>query len=157
MASRILGMGDVLSLIEKAQSAFDEKKAVELERKIRTQQFTFDDFLDQLQQMKKMGPLSSILEMLPGMNPSKLKGMEVDDKELVKVEAIIRSMTKKERHNPDIINGSRRKRIAAGSGTSIQDVNRVMKNFEQSKKMMKQFAGMEKDMKKGKMKMPFFR
>ena len=157
MASRILGMGDVLSLIEKAQSAFDEKKAIELERKIRTQQFTFDDFLDQLQQMKKMGPLSNILEMLPGMNPSKLKGMEVDDKELVKVEAIIRSMTKKERHNPDIINGSRRKRIAAGSGTSIQDVNRVMKNFEQSKKMMKQFAGMEKDMKKGKMKMPFFR
>ena len=157
MASRILGMGDVLSLIEKAQSAFDKQKAIELERKIRTQQFTFDDFLDQLQQMKKMGPLSSILEMLPGMNPSKLKGMEVDDRELVKVEAIIRSMTKKERHNPDIINGSRRKRIAAGSGTSIQDVNRVMKNYEQSKKMMKQFAGMEKDMKKGKMKMPFFK
>lgn len=157
MASRILGMGDVLSLIEKAQSAFDEKAAMELQKKMRTQQFTFDDFLDQLQQMKKMGPLSSILEMIPGMNSSKLKGMEVDDKELVKVEAIIRSMTKKERSNPDIINGSRRKRIAAGSGTSIQDVNRVMKNFEQSKKMMKQFAGMEKDMKKGKMKMPFFR
>lgn len=157
MASRILGMGDVLSLIEKAQSAFDEKKAMELEKKIRTQQFTFDDFLDQLQQMKKMGPLSSILEMIPGMNSSKLKGMEIDDKELVKVEAIIRSMTKKERQNPDVINGSRRKRIAAGSGTSIQDVNRVMKNFEQSKKMMKQFAGMEKDMKKGKMKMPFFK
>lgn len=157
MASRILGMGDVLSLIEKAQSAFDEKKALELEKKIRTQQFTFDDFLDQLQQMKKMGPLSSILEMIPGMNSSKLKGMEVDDRELVKVEAIIRSMTKKERQNPDIINGSRRKRIAAGSGTSIQDVNRVMKNFEQSKKMMKQFAGMEKDIKKGKKKMPFFR
>jgi signal recognition particle subunit SRP54 len=157
MASRILGMGDVLSLIEKAQSVFDEKKAMELEKKIRTQQFTFDDFLDQLQQMKKMGPLSSILEMIPGMNSSKMKGMEVDDKELVKVEAVIRSMTKKERQNPDIINGSRRKRIASGSGTSIQDVNRVMKNFEQSKKMMKQFAGMEKDMKKGKMKMPFFR
>jgi len=157
MASRILGMGDVLSLIEKAQSAFDEKKALELEKKIRTQQFTFDDFLDQLQQMKKMGPLSSIIEMIPGMNAGKLKGMEIDDKELVKVEAIIKSMTKKERQNPDIINGSRRKRIAAGSGTSIQDVNRVMKNFEQSKKMMKQFVGMEKDMKKGKMKMPFFR
>lgn len=157
MASRILGMGDVLSLIEKAQSAFDEKKALELEKKIRTQQFTFDDFLDQLQQMKNMGPLSSILEMIPGMSSSKLKGMEVDDKELVKVEAIIRSMTKKERQSPDMINGSRRKRIAAGSGTSVQDVNRVMKNFEQSKKMMKQFAGMEKDMKKGKMKMPFFR
>jgi signal recognition particle subunit SRP54 len=157
MASRILGMGDVLSLIEKAQSAFDEKAALELQKKMRTQQFTFDDFLEQLQQMKKMGPLSSILEMIPGMNSSKLKGLEVDDKELVKVEAIIRSMTKKERANPDIINGSRRKRIAAGSGTSIQDVNRVMKNFEQSKKMMKQFSGMEKDMKKGKMKMPFFR
>ncbi len=157
MSSRILGMGDVLSLIEKAQSAFDEKKALELEKKIRTQQFTFDDFLDQLQQMKKMGPMSSLLEMIPGMNSSKLKGMEVDEKELVRVEAIIRSMTKKERQNPDIINGSRRKRIAAGSGTSIQEVNRVMKNFEQSKKMMKQFAGMEKDMKKGKKKMPFFR
>jgi signal recognition particle subunit SRP54 len=157
MASRILGMGDVLSLIEKAQTAFDERKAMELEKKIRTQQFTFDDFLDQLQQMKSMGPLSSIMEMIPGMNSSKLKGMEVDDKELVKVEAIIRSMTKKERQSPELINGSRRKRIAAGSGTSVQDVNRVMKNFEQSKKMMKQFAGMGKDMKKGKMKMPFFR
>lgn len=157
MASRILGMGDVLSLIEKAQTAFDEKKAMELEKKIRSQQFTFDDFLEQLQQMKKMGPLSSILEMIPGMNSGKLKGIEVDDKELVKVEAIIKSMTKKERQNPDIINGSRRKRIAAGSGTSIQDVNRVMKNFEQSKKMMKQLADMEKDMKKGKMKLPFFR
>ena len=157
MASRILGMGDMLSLIEKAQSAFDEKKALELEKRIRNQQFTFDDFLEQLQQMKKMGPLSSIIEMIPGMNSSKLKGMEVSDKELVKVEAIIRSMTKKERQSPDIINGNRRKRIAAGSGTSIQDVNRIMKNFEQSKKMMKQFAGMEKDMRKGKMKMPFFR
>lgn len=157
MASRILGMGDVLSLIEKAQTAFDEKKALELEKKIRSQQFTFDDFLDQLQQMKKMGPLSQILEMIPGMNNAKLKGMEVDDRELVKVEAIINSMTKKERHNPDIINGSRRKRIAAGSGTSIQDVNRVMKNFEQTKKMMKQFAGMEKDIKKGKKRLPFFK
>ncbi|HOR86363.1 MAG TPA: signal recognition particle protein [Bacillota bacterium] len=157
MASRILGMGDMLSLIEKAQSAFDEKKALELEKRIRNQQFTFDDFLEQLQQMKKMGPLSSIIEMIPGMNSGKLKGMEVSDKELVKVEAIIRSMTKKERQSPDIINGNRRKRIAAGSGTSIQDVNRIMKNFEQSKKMMKQFAGMEKDMRKGKMKMPFFR
>ncbi len=157
MASRILGMGDVLSLIEKAQTAFDEKKALELEKKIRSQQFTFDDFLDQLQQMKKMGPLSQIMEMIPGMNNAKMKGMEVDDRELVKVEAIIHSMTKKERHNPDIINGSRRKRIAAGSGTSIQEVNRVMKNFEQTKKMMKQFAGMEKDIKKGKKRLPFFK
>lgn len=157
MASRILGMGDMLSLIEKAQSAFDEKKALELERKIHNQQFTFDDFLEQLQQMKKMGPMSQILEMIPGMNSNKLKGIEVDDRELVKVEAIINSMTKKERQEPSIINGSRRKRIAAGSGTSIQDVNKVIKNFEQTKKMMKQFAGMEKDIKKGKKKLPFFK
>jgi signal recognition particle subunit SRP54 len=157
MASRILGMGDVLSLIEKAQANFDETKAMELERKIRTQQFTFDDFLDQLQQMKKMGPMSQILDMIPGMNAGKLKGVEVDDKELVKVEAIIHSMTKKERQDPTIINGSRRKRIAAGSGTQIQDVNKTIKNFEQTKKMMKQFADMGKDIKKGKKKLPFFK
>lgn len=157
MASRILGMGDVLTLIEKAQSAMDEKKALELEKKIRTQSFTFEDFLDQLQQMKKMGPLSQIMDMIPGMNSSKLKGLEVDDKEMGRTEAIIHSMTKKERTNPDIINASRRKRIAAGSGTTIQDVNKLLKNFEQTKKMMKQFAGMEKDIKKGKKKLPFFR
>ena len=157
MASRILGMGDVLTLIEKAQANFDEKKAAELEKRIRSQQFTFEDFLDQLQQMKKMGPLSQIMDMIPGMNSSKLKGAEVDDKELVKVEAIIKSMTKKERLDPSILNGSRRKRIAAGSGTSIQDVNRTIKNFEQTKKMMKQFADMEKDIKKGKKKLPFFK
>lgn len=157
MASRILGMGDVLTLIEKAQANMDEKKAMELEKKIRTQSFTFEDFLDQLQQMKKMGPLSSLLEMIPGMNSSKMKGMQVDDKEMARTEAIIHSMTKKERVNPDIINAGRRKRIAAGSGTSIQEVNKLLKNFEQTKKMMKQFAGMEKDIKKGKKKMPFFR
>ncbi|OGO78525.1 MAG: signal recognition particle protein [Clostridiales bacterium GWB2_37_7] len=157
MASRILGMGDVLSLIEKAQANMDEKKAMELEKKMRTQSFTFEDFLDQLQQMKKMGPLSSLLEMIPGMNSSKIKGLQVDDKEMARTEAIIHSMTKKERVNPDIINASRRKRIAAGSGTSIQEVNKLLKNFEQTKKMMKQFAGMEKDIKKGKKKMPFFR
>lgn len=157
MASRILGMGDVLTLIEKAQSAMDEKKALELEKKIRTQSFTFEDFLDQLQQMKKMGPLSQIMDMIPGMNSGKLKGLEVDDKEMGRTEAIIHSMTKKERLNPDIINASRRKRIAAGSGTTIQDVNKLLKNFEQTKKMMKQFAGMEKDIKKGKKKLPFFR
>lgn len=157
MASRILGMGDVLTLIEKAQSAMDEKKALELEKKIRTQSFTFEDFLDQLQQMKKMGPLSQIMDMIPGMNSSKLKGLEVDDKEMGRTEAIIHSMTKKERTNPDIINASRRKGIAAGSGTTIQDVNKLLKNFEQTKKMMKQFAGMEKDIKKGKKKLPFFR
>jgi len=157
MASRILGMGDVLTLIEKAQANMDEKKAMELEKKMRTQTFTFEDFLDQLQQMKKMGPLSSILEMIPGMNAGKMKGLQVDDREMARTEAIIHSMTKKERVNPDIINASRRKRIAAGSGTSIQDVNKLLKNFEQTKKMMKQFAGMEKDIKKGKKKLPFFR
>lgn len=157
MASRILGMGDVLSLIEKAQSAMDEKKAIELEKKIRSQQFTFEDFLDQLQQMKKMGPLNQLLDMVPGMNSKALKGAQIDDKELVKVEAIIKSMTKKERIDPSIINGSRRKRIAAGSGTTIQDVNKVIKNFEQSKKMMKQFSDMEKDIKKGKKKFPFLK
>jgi signal recognition particle subunit SRP54 len=124
---------------------------------MRTQQFTFEDYLEQLQQMKNMGPIGQLLEMIPGMNSNKLKGLEVDEKELVKVEAIIKSMTKKERINPDIINGSRRKRIAAGSGTSIQDVNKVMKGFEQTKKMMKQFVGMEKDIKKGKKKLPFFK
>jgi signal recognition particle subunit SRP54 len=157
MASRILGMGDVLTLIEKAQSSMDEKKAMELEKKIRTQSFTFEDFLDQLQQMKKMGPLSSLLEMIPGMNSSKMKGLQVDDKEMGRTEAIIHSMTKKERVDPNIINASRRKRIAAGSGTSVQDVNKLLKNFEQTKKMMKQFSGMEKDIKKGKTKLPFFR
>jgi signal recognition particle subunit SRP54 len=157
MASRILGMGDMLSLIEKAQANMDEKKAMELEKKMRTQSFTFEDFLDQLQQMKKMGPLSSLLEMIPGMNSAKMKGLQVDDKEMGRTEAIIHSMTKKERVDPNIINASRRKRIAAGSGTSIQEVNKLLKNFEQTKKMMKQFAGMEKDIKKGKKKMPFFR
>ncbi|NLM44111.1 MAG: signal recognition particle protein [Clostridiales bacterium] len=157
MASRILGMGDVLTLIEKAQSAIDEKKAKELEKKIRSQQFSFEDFLDQLQQMKKIGPLSQLVDMLPGINASKLKGMEIDDREIVKVEAIIRSMTKKERLDPSILNGSRRRRIALGSGTTIQDVNKVIKNFEQTRKMMKQFADMEKDIKKGKKKLPFFR
>lgn len=157
MASRILGMGDVLTLIEKAQANMDEKKAMELEKKMRTQSFTFEDFLDQLQQMKKMGPLSSILEMIPGMNGAKMKGLQVDDKEMVRIEAIINSMTKKERQDPGIINANRRKRIAAGSGTSIQDVNKLLKNFEGTRKMMKQFAGMEKDIKKGKKKLPFFR
>lgn len=157
MASRILGMGDVLSLIEKAQSAFDEKKAAELEKKIRNQQFTFEDFLDQLQQMKNMGPLNQLIDMIPGINTSKLKDMELDDRELIKVEAIINSMTKKERLDPSILNGSRRKRIACGSGTNIQDVNKVIRNFEQTRKMMKQFAGMEKDIKKGKKKLPFFK
>lgn len=156
LASRILGMGDVLSLIEKAQTGFDLKKAQELEKKMKTQQFTFDDFLDQLQQMKKMGSLSQMLEMMPGMGGKQLKNLDVDDRELVRIEAIIQSMTRQERKDPAIINGSRRKRIAAGSGTDIQQVNKLLKQFEQTRKMMKQFMGMDKGMKKGgRFKMPF--
>ncbi len=156
MASRILGMGDMLSLIEKAQSNIDMNKAQELEKRMRTQQFTFDDFLDQLQQMKNMGSMSQILQMIPGMGGKQLKNIDVDDRELVYIEAIIQSMTKAERINPGIINGSRRKRIAIGSGTSIQQVNKLLKQFEQTRKMMKQFMDMEKGMKKGnKFKLPF--
>ncbi|MCT4594868.1 MAG: signal recognition particle protein [Anaeromicrobium sp.] len=157
MASRILGMGDVLSLIEKAQANFDEKKAIELERKIKSQEFSFEDFLDQLQQMKSMGPMNQILEMIPGVNSKQLKNLDIDEKELVHIEAIIQSMTPAERKNPSIINGSRRKRIAKGSGTSVQKINSLLKQFAQTKKMMKQFSDMEKSMKKGgKMKFPFF-
>lgn len=148
MASRILGMGDVLSLIEKAQDAIDEKKAAEMERKFRKAEFTFDDFLDQMQQIKKMGSLSDLLAMIPGMG-NQLKDVEIDDKELSKIEAMILSMTLEERGNPDVINPSRKKRIAAGSGNDMQDVNRFIKQFEQSKKMMKQMSGMMKG-KKGK-------
>ncbi|MCR1898135.1 signal recognition particle protein [Irregularibacter muris] len=155
MASRILGMGDILSLIEKAQSNFDEKKAMELEKRLRTQEFTFEDFLEQLQQVKNMGPIGDILGMVPGMNNKKLKGLEFDDNQLVQAEAIINSMTKIERNNPSIINASRRKRIAAGSGTKVQDVNKLIKNFEQSRKLMKQFTNMEKGSKKGRFKFPF--
>lgn len=158
MASRILGMGDVLTLIEKAQATFDEKKALELEKKLRTQQFTLDDFLDQLQQLKNMGPISQFLGMIPGMNNKALKNVQVDEKQMVYVEAIIQSMTKKERENPSIINSSRRKRIAEGSGTSIQQVNQLLKQFESVKKMMKMFSN-PKAMKgmrgMGGFKMPF--
>ncbi|MCC5912005.1 MAG: signal recognition particle protein [Clostridiaceae bacterium] len=161
MASRILGMGDMLSLIEKAQASFDADKAKDLHNKIKTQQFTFEDFLDQLQQVKNMGPLSQILEMIPGGGGKQLKNLEVDEKELVHIQAIIQSMTKEERLNPSIINGSRRKRIAKGSGTSVQQVNRLIKQFDQTRKMMKQFTDMEKSMKKGggggKFKFPFFK
>lgn len=156
MSSRILGMGDVMSLIEKAQSAFDEDKAKEMQAKMKSSDFTFDDFLDQMQQIKKMGPLKNLLEMIPGMSQMKqLKDVDIDDKELVKIEAIIQSMTKKERQNPSIINASRKKRIAMGSGTHVSQVNRLLKQFEESKKMMKQFTNMSKSMKKGKMKFPF--
>ncbi len=138
MASTILGMGDVLTLIEKAQSTVDEKKAVELERKLRKSQFTLEDFRDQMVQIRKMGSLSDLLKMIPGVGGSKqLKNLKVDDRELVRIEAIINSMTPEERRRHAVINGSRRKRIAGGSGTSIQDVNRLLKNYTQVMKMMK--------------------
>lgn len=140
IASRILGMGDVLTLIEKAQEAFDNKNSQEMERKLRKQEFTLDDFLEQMQQLKKMGPLSSILEMIPGVGKS-LKDVKIDEKDMGHVEAIIRSMTPEERRKPAIIKDSRKKRISKGSGTSIQEVGRLLKQYEQFQKMMKQFAG----------------
>ncbi|MBB5172105.1 signal recognition particle protein [Texcoconibacillus texcoconensis] len=150
MASRILGMGDVLSLIEKAQTDVDEEKAKELERKMRSNDMTFDDFLEQLSQVKKMGPLDEILGMMPGANKMKgLKNAKVDDKQLAHIEAIIRSMTKEERDNPSVLNGSRKKRIARGSGTSVPEVNRLLKQFNEMKKMMKQMSSMQKGKKKG--------
>ncbi|MBI5118797.1 signal recognition particle protein [Candidatus Poribacteria bacterium] len=136
IASRILGMGDVLSLVEKAQGTIDEKRAAELQEKLLKAQFTLEDFREQLQQLKKMGPLDEVLAMIPGM--SKLKGLEPQEKDVVKVEAIINSMTNKERQSPHIIEGSRKKRIARGSGTSVADVNRLLKQFQQMQKMMKQ-------------------
>jgi signal recognition particle subunit SRP54 len=149
MASRILGMGDVLTLIEKAQTNVDEEKARELERKMRKDEFTFEDFLDQMEQVRKMGPLEDLLGMMPGMNKVKgLKDLKVDERQLGQVEAIVKSMTKNEKLKPDMINASRRKRIADGSGTSIQQVNRLLKQFEDMKKMMKQFSGMSGKMKK---------
>ncbi|MFX3624629.1 MAG: signal recognition particle protein [Ectobacillus sp.] len=156
MASRILGMGDVLTLIEKAQAAVDEEKAKELEQKMRTLSFTLDDFLEQLGQVRNLGPLDELLGMLPGANKIKgLKNVQVDEKQIGHVEAIIRSMTKKEREQPEIINASRKKRIAKGSGTTVQEVNRLLKQFEDMKKMMKSMANMQKGKKKGGFKFPF--
>ena len=155
MASRILGMGDVLSLIEKAQSVVDDKKAKELEEKLRKSTFTFEDFLDQMQQMKNMGPLEDIIGMIPGINSKALKGINLPDNEFAKVEAMILSMTKKERQKPEIIDSSRRKRIAKGSGTSPADVNKLIKQFKDMRKMMKQFGNMSKNMGKRKFKLPF--
>ncbi len=152
MASRILGMGDVLSLIEKAEEAYDKKNAEALEKKMREQTFTLEDFLEQLHQLKKMGNLDQLIGMIPGAGS--LKDVQVDEKQMVRIEAIILSMTKKERTYPDIINGSRRKRIAKGSGTSVEDVNKLLKQFEQMKKMMKQLtSGGGK--RRGKMRFPF--
>ncbi|MGE5398416.1 MAG: signal recognition particle protein [Chitinophagales bacterium] len=158
MASRILGMGDVLTLVEKAQATIDEKKARELERKIRQEEFTLDDFIEQLQQVKSMGPIDQLLGMIPGLG-KQLKGMkpDINEKEITHVEAIIRSMTAEERRNPTILNGSRKKRIAQGSGTRVQDVNRLVKQFDESRRLMKQFADMggKKGKKGGGLKLPF--
>ena len=135
MTSRILGMGDVLSIIEKAEETFDEEEALKLEQKLRKQEFDLDDYLIQLRQMKKMGSFSSILNLIPGMN--KLKDIKIDDKEFVRIEAIICSMTKAEKRNPKLLNASRRIRIAKGSGTKVQDINKFMQSFEMTQKMMK--------------------
>jgi signal recognition particle subunit SRP54 len=142
MASRILGMGDMLSLIEKAQAGIDADKAAEMERKLRKAEFTFDDFLDQMEQMKKLGPLDQIMDMLPGMGQMKgMKDMRINEKQMARTEAIVKSMTKQEKSNPEILNLSRRKRIATGSGTTLQEVNRFIKQFDDMRKMMKQLMG----------------
>ena len=153
MASRILGMGDILTLIDKAKDAFEEKKAMELQKKITKNQLTLEDFLEQMEQLKNMGDMNSMLKMLPGGN--KLAGMSIDEKQMDRTVAIVKSMTIAERRNPAILNASRRKRIAAGSGTKIQDVNRLLNQFEQMKKMMKQFSGNKKRMGRMMPKLPF--
>ncbi|MBR6725717.1 MAG: signal recognition particle protein [Clostridia bacterium] len=140
MASRILGMGDVLSLIEKAEAAYDEKQAAELERKIRESSFTLSDYLDQFKQIRGMGSMDQLLAMIPGVKPDALKDAKIDEKKIDRMEAIILSMTQRERDKPDIINASRKKRIAAGSGTSVEEVNRLLKQYDQTNKMMKQFS-----------------
>ncbi|MGM9974086.1 MAG: signal recognition particle protein [Clostridiaceae bacterium] len=153
MASRILGMGDILSLIEKAQSSIDEKEAKELGSRMLNQEFNFDDFLLAMNQMKKLGPITKLLEMVPGVNTKQLEGVDLtqSEKEMKKVEAIIQSMTAKERRNPSLISSSpsRKKRIAAGSGMTIQQVNKLLKDFENMKKMTKQMKSMQKNNKKG--------
>jgi len=154
MASRILGMGDVLSLIEKAETTLDQQKAEELERKLRENRFDFEDYLDQLQEMRKMGPLDQILTMIPGFNAKRMEGVEIDERQIGRAEAIIRSMTREERHNADILNGSRRRRIAQGSGTSVQEVNRLVNQFSQMRKMIRELADMEKGGRPG--RIPFF-
>lgn len=160
MASRILGMGDVLTLIEKAQSTFDMDQAQQMEKKFRKDDFTLDDFLEQMQQMRKLGSMEQILNMIPGMGnlKKKLGDVEFDEKELKHIEAIIYSMTKKERRDMHIINGSRRKRIALGSGTKVQEVNKLLKQFAEAKKMMKKMKGMQKKGKGfGGFKLPFMK
>jgi len=144
MASRILGMGDVLTLIDKAQQAFDDKQAAELEQKILKARFTLDDYLDQMRQMKKMGPLQDLLKMVPGVNAQALNNVNIDERKIDRIEAMITSMTKAERANPSILNSSRKKRVADGSGTKIQEVNMFLKQFDQMQKMMKQFSNPKK-------------
>ncbi|MCL2773176.1 MAG: signal recognition particle protein Srp54, partial [Oscillospiraceae bacterium] len=141
MASRILGMGDIVTMVERAQQAIDEKKAEELERKFREQTFTLDDYLDQFEQIKKMGSMEQLIGMLPGIKPGALKDAKFDEKQLARLEAIIKSMTKQEKTKPDVINASRKKRIAAGSGTKVEDVNKLLKQFDDTQKMMKQLMG----------------
>ena len=156
MASRILGMGDILSLIDKAQASFDEKQALELQKKMRENDFTLEDFLSQMQQVKKMGPIRDLIGMIPGINQLNIPDEDIDPKILSHIEAIIQSMTIEERQNPSILNGPRKKRIAKGSGRNIAEVNRLLKQFEDMKKMMKQFGDFQKG-KKGKFKIPFFK
>jgi signal recognition particle subunit SRP54 len=153
MASRILGMGDILSLIERAEQVIDEEEAEKMAARLAKNQFTFSDFLKQLQQIKKMGPLEQLLKMIPGINSKALKDINLDGKEMKRVEAIIYSMTTAEREKPQLLNGSRRLRIAKGSGTTVQEVNRLVKQFDQMRKMLKQF---NKPMKgRPNMRMPF--
>ncbi len=153
MASRILGMGDMLSLIEKAQQTFDEKKAAELEEKLRKSKFTLTDYLDQFAQLKNMGSLESLMGMIPGMKPSAVKDAKIDERAIDRMQAIILSMTPQEREKPEIINSSRKKRIATGAGTTVEEVNRLLKQFEQTNKLMKQMSNGKRFGKFG--KMPF--
>ena len=148
MASRILGMGDVLTLIEKAEASFDEKKAKELEERLRANKFTLSDFYDQLVQLKSMGSMQDILSMMPGMDAKALSGANIDEKAMARTEAIIQSMTPYERENPGVIGSSRRKRIAAGSGTTVIDVNKLLRQFDAMQKLMKQVNGMSGKKKK---------
>jgi signal recognition particle subunit SRP54 len=156
MASRILGMGDVVSLVERAQMQFDEKEAAELQKKIRKNKFDFNDFLSQIQQIKKMGNMKDLMGMIPGVGKA-IKDVEIDDNAFTPIESIIRSMTPYERENPDSINQSRRSRIANGSGTNLTEVNKLIKQFEDMRKVMKQFSNpaTAAKMMKGMPKMPF--
>ncbi len=140
MASRILGMGDVVSLVERAQQSVDEEKARKIEKKLRRQEFTLEDFYDQLQQIKNMGPIQELMQMIPGMGGKAMKGLNVDENALIRIEAIINSMTPEERRRPTMIDGSRRKRVARGSGTSVQDINKLLKQFQMMQKMVKRMS-----------------